>query len=388
MPAQWSGNQKIAVVPTFNKQFDTLPPSADWDNLVMRRVLYDPDPQTGIDRSLRAYLNALSYGAAVIEPHLFPHAISDGPAVIEAAWQSLPPGHGCPYVLCVIPFFDGDVNRKGFFETVGQNGVTAVSRVAMFDFLTLQRPQPTGVWAMEILHAIVGWPDLYKAHGPQMGNFDNMTFTGGMHSCAHLKLSSGWLAPNQVADHPGGLHNYQLHSIGLSSPPPSRFAAVRVRSATTGNTFLIEARLKSDVYETGFSRLVDGNLEFVGIPGEGVIVYQTHDDLQETWFLGGPFGVGQSYNNPAEGFSLNVTAAIDGGMTVQVSGGLHVAVVPDVLHMQSNLAGNLVTKAGLVPKFSQDPTPQLVVSTQAPSPGAKVAQGSTVTMTFKKGANQ
>ena len=206
MTVPWLGVQKIAVVPTFNTQFDG-PPPPDWDYLVMSRVLYDPDPVTGVDRSLRAYINALSYGQAVLNVQQFPHAFSNGPGVIEAAWQSLPAGHDCPYVLCVIPWADGDSNRIGFFEGVGQNGVLAVARVAMYDILAIKRRQLTGIWAMEVLHAMVGWPDLYKAHGVLMGDWDNMTFNAGTHSCAHLKLRPGWLAATDVANHQGHEHD-------------------------------------------------------------------------------------------------------------------------------------------------------------------------------------
>ena len=38
------GHSRIAVVPTFNTQFDG-PPPPDWDYVVMSRVLYDPDPR-------------------------------------------------------------------------------------------------------------------------------------------------------------------------------------------------------------------------------------------------------------------------------------------------------------------------------------------------------
>jgi hypothetical protein len=318
MSVPWLGIQNIAVVPTFNTQFDD-PPPPDWDYRVMRRVLYDPDPDSGIDRSLRAYLNALSYGQAMLDARQFPHAFSQGPSVIEAAWQSLPSGHDCPYVLCVIPWADGDANRNGYFEGVNENGVIAVARVAMYDILAIKRRQLTGVWAMEVLHAMVGWPDLYKAHGSKMGDWDNMTYNAGTHSCAHLKLRPGWLAATDVATHAGHHHDYDLQSLSAMTSPPGRFSAVRVQSTTTGNVFMAEARLKSDVYERGFAPQVGTGREFRGLPGSGVIVYQTHDDLQETLFAGGPLGVGQTYDNAAEGFSIGVLAALDEGMTIRVT---------------------------------------------------------------------
>jgi len=83
---------------------------------------------------------------------------------------------------------------------------------------------------------------------------------------------------------------------------------------------MAEARLKSDVYEMGFGQRVGGGLEFRGLPGSGVIVYQTHDNLQETLFAGGPLGgAGQTYDNGAEGFSIRVLAAIDEGVRIRVT---------------------------------------------------------------------
>jgi hypothetical protein len=376
MTVPWLGVQKIAVVPTFNTQFDG-PAPADWDSRVMSRVLYDPDPMTGIDRSLRAYINALSYGKAILDVQQFPHAFSNGPSVMEAAWQSLPSGHGCPYVLCVIPFADGDPNRKGFFDTVGQNGVVAVSRVAVYDGLATRTRQPTGVWAMEVLHAMVGWPDLYKAHGPQMGDWDNMTYTAGTHSCAHLKLKPGWLAAADIANHAGGQHNYDLQSLSTVPPPPGRAAAVRIRSTHSDNVFMAEARLRSDVYERGFALLTTGGNEFRGLPGEGVIVYQTHADLQETLLMGGPLHAGETYSNAAEGFTVGVVQAIDGGMTVHVTMDSR-SLVPEVLEMSASLASNALHRRGLVASFATPPGPNSWVFRQTPAAGQLVAKGSAV----------
>ena len=147
-----------------------------------------------------------------------------------------------------------------------------------------------------------------------------MTYNAGTHSCAHLKLRPGWLAATDVGNHFGPEQDYALHSLSIMPPPPGRFAAVRIRSTRTGNVFMAEARLRSDVYERGFAPLAGPPaMEFRGLPGEGVIVYQTHDDLQETLFMGGPLSVGQTYDNAAEGFAVSALQSIEGGITVRVT---------------------------------------------------------------------
>lgn len=314
--AEWVGVKKLAVVPTFDTQVDG-PAPAGWSDLIMSRVLYDPDPVSGVDRSLRGYIAALSYGRATLEAKMFPPAFSDGPSVMEAAYRSLPSGHGHPYVLCVIPYSD-NLHRKGFFRTVGENGVTAVARVAVWDASVGQQRQTTGVWAMEVLHAIAGFPDLYLAKGPQMVGFDNMMYCEGMHSCAHLKQAAGWLTGRDISTQVATSGDHILHSIGLGAPPQGRVAAVRVR--TPGNTYLIEARLRSDVYERGFGRLIGGGMEFRGLGGKGVIVYETQADLQETYLMTpSALASGQSYRHPSGAFSVQVTGQVEGGMRVRVS---------------------------------------------------------------------
>ena len=341
---------------------------------------------------MRAYINALSYGQATLDVRQFPHAFSNGPGVVEAAWQSLPSGHGCPYVLCVIPWADGNIDRNGWFTGVGQNGVEAVSRVAVYDYLPTKTRQRTGVWAMEVLHAMVGWPDLYKANGTLMYDWDNMTYNAGTHSCAHLKLRPGWLAQTDVADHNGPDRDYDIQSLATMPPPPGRVAAVRIHSTLTGNTFMAEARLKSDVYERGFAQLIPTpgtppgpNLEFRGLPGEGVIVYQVHDDLQETYFKGGPLDTGQSYQNPDEGFSVQVLQRIDAGMRVHVTLSDPRPTVPNVLEMAPTLAAKKVHDAGFVASFTGQSTGPRYVATQNPAGGQKALAGATVTMFLKKG---
>ncbi|HWR21181.1 MAG TPA: hypothetical protein VN444_04895 [Verrucomicrobiae bacterium] len=327
MANPWVSVQKLAVVPTFNTQFDTGPVPSDWDSLVMQRVVYDPDPMTGADRSLRSYLGAISYGLATLDAKLFPRAFSDGPGVIEAAWQSLPEGHGYPYVLCVIPRDDGGKHRGGFFTTVNKNDVNAVARVAMFSgAAVLQQRQIMGVWAMEVLHAIARLPDLYAKEtnpypDPPIDDYDNMCFNAGTHSCAYLKRAAGWLPGGAMVSHKGTGQNYSLHAIGMSPPPPGRVSAVSIRSRTSNQSFIVEARLKVDLYEKGFAPLTTGKLEFRGLKEEGVIVYEvtTPARLEQVKLIRSGLQVGQSYSNSAEGFTIRVTAAINGGMSIRIT---------------------------------------------------------------------
>lgn len=320
MSQPWTSVKRLAIVPTFNLQFDTAQPPVDWDDLILRRVMYDPDPASGADRSLRAYLGAISYGRATLDAKLFPRAFSNGFGVVEAAWQSLPAGHGYPYVLCVIPWDDGHPHRHGWFTTVNQNGVKAVARVAMYDGVPAQQQrQITGVWAMEVLHAIADLPDIYFPHSdPELGDFDgNMCRNAGTHNCAYLKKSAGWLVNDDFAVHSGVRRSYKLHAIGVSPPPPGRIAAIQIPARSSTHTFIVEARLKSDLYEKGFAPMTTGNLEFRGLPEEGIVVYEVAG--LKNYHLRAVLKVGQTYANNAQGFTVKATGTINQGMTALVT---------------------------------------------------------------------
>jgi hypothetical protein len=66
----WVERKKIAFVPVYRPRAappDQIPP--DWGNLILSRVVYDPDPLLGgADGSLRAWLRAASSGRAGIDP--------------------------------------------------------------------------------------------------------------------------------------------------------------------------------------------------------------------------------------------------------------------------------------------------------------------------------
>jgi hypothetical protein len=74
----WIGRKKLALVPLYRPNAhppDQIP--VDWPNQILRRVLFDPDPQTKADRSLRAYIHAASSGRADLDAVVLPMAVID-----------------------------------------------------------------------------------------------------------------------------------------------------------------------------------------------------------------------------------------------------------------------------------------------------------------------
>ncbi|MEZ4416716.1 MAG: hypothetical protein R3E10_13290 [Gemmatimonadota bacterium] len=313
MVTPWRGARRVAVVPVFDRNVDRIPPPADWDYQVRARTLHEPDPASGEDGSFQNYLQAVSSGTAFLEAEFFPRVVADDADVLGAAARSLPSGHGHTHLLAVLPHSFGQ-HRGGFAQwgLSPVNGITAMSRVALFDNPQLTLRQPIGVWAMELFHAITGLGDLYNVN-PALGPYDVMSSAGATtHPSAHTKNLFGWLPRAAFIEHGSGRRSYQLQAIAMPQPaPPGQASAVRVSSRTSHTHFVIESRRRVDAYERQ-----DGT--FDGIPREGVIVYEVETDTRVFLRTSAALSDGQSYSNPAEGLTVRVTSTRTDGHTVQV----------------------------------------------------------------------
>ncbi|MGH8527051.1 MAG: hypothetical protein ACREXY_23450, partial [Gammaproteobacteria bacterium] len=74
----WIGEKRLALVPLFRTNAhppDQVP--ADWEDQILRRMLFDPMPGTSVDRSLRAYIHAASSGQADLDAVVMPRMSAD-----------------------------------------------------------------------------------------------------------------------------------------------------------------------------------------------------------------------------------------------------------------------------------------------------------------------
>jgi len=295
----WIGRKKLALVPVYRPNAhppDQIPP--DWNNDILRRMLFDPDPTTGADRSLRAYIHAASSGRADLDAVVMPMAIIDQqdvpPTILEGQLGAQLRGQGFHAAAIVMLGGLGAGTSSGFWV-----------RFVMLEGV--------GVWAMEFMHSLTGFADLYPFNG-NMGAFDEMACSCATHPSAYTKAAIRWLDASAIAQHIGQAASYDLHSVGLIQPPPSgRSAAVRIGSLAP--YLMVEARQRVDQFD-------------VNIPGEGVIVYrvQTSD----------PLGHAQNNTSPIARLTPNAltpgtTFTSDTGVKVQVisalPGGFSVSVI-------------------------------------------------------------
>lgn len=319
----WVGGHRFAIVPVFNRQVDREIPS-DWEYKLRRRMFYHPDAATGLDRSFQHYLHALSYGRAFLDGQFFPPVWSDDAEVNIPAMESLPEGHGYTDLIVILPHSFGQ-HRGGwaFMDVSPVNGITSWARIAMFDDRDMTRLQPLGVWAMEILHVATRMGDLYNTQ-PNLAAYDVMADAGATaHASAHTKSLFGWLPEGRIIENDGA-HDYVLHPIGLSQPPPpGRVTAVKIPSLTQERIhFMVEARMAVDQFERKDSSS-DG---LPGISGssltakEGVIVYEVRSDEMVFLRSGMALGVGEEYVNVTEDESIRllVKEQLEDGFVVAI----------------------------------------------------------------------
>ncbi len=363
----WIGRKKLALIPLYRPNAhppDQIPP--DWNNQILRRVLFDPNGATGSDRSLRAYINAASSGRADLDAVVFPMATVDA--------QDVPP-------TVLEPQLGPQLRQQGFdAAAIVMLGGPGAGTSAGF-WVRFVMAEAVGVWAMEFMHSLTGFADLYPFNG-NMGGFDEMACACGTHPSAYTKAAIGWLDTSAIAQQAPTLSgNYTLHSIGLTQPPPTgRWAAVRIGSQAP--YLMVEARQKVDQF--------DGN-----IGSQGVIMYrvQTSDPLGHAQNGTAPVELltttalvpGQSFTGDG-GVTVHVTSAVAGGFNVTIDNPSHPQVeVPDVFEFSAPLAAKEIKDAGLVPKFLGPNQANSWVFSQSPAAGHLVDPGSTVTMRLRTG---
>jgi hypothetical protein len=317
MHTTWTGPREMVVIPARPANVAAPP---DWVDQVRRRLFYDPAPN-GDDCSLRAYFDTVSYGKAQFQPVVLGEVVvtpSHCGAMQDEAIRTLPAGHSFERVCVVFPSNTAGGACAGWAFGFGSL-FPGTSNLRGWCYVAMDAPM--GTWAMELLHVLTYFGDLYNPINPAVpspGRFDEMDCACGTHPSAVTKLHMGWLNATDVPVASRAADSrFTLHALGLRPPPPpGRVTAVRIPSLTDPtHYFLAECRFEMDRFERntpGFSS---------GIPSSGVAVYEVDDVnppfkmwLRTTTAL----SPGQQYSNPTERLVVEATASVWGGMEVTV----------------------------------------------------------------------
>ena len=337
----WLGLRRVAFVPVDRPGYNepNAPPPANWADLIWQRVFYWAD-RNGLDVSLRNYIVTTSYGRADIEGEVQPMEtvnIQDVPPSFLAGKleQSLrDQGFDAAALVMLGGACAGQGDPGGFW-----------ARFVM--------AEGVGVWAMELTHVLVNFVDLYSdiVVPRDLKPYDNMAGANGVHCTAYSKTLLGWLDPSAIVEVTGSSASYDLYALGLVQPPaPGRVTAIKADGG--GRTVFAEARLRVDQYDGG------NQWNAVGIPGEGVIVYEqvgvenpypSPGEIDPLIALLTPTALapGQSVTSDT-GISVSVTAQLDGGYRIAVTNPYGTVSVPDLHQKSATLATEALAAVGLV----------------------------------------
>lgn len=328
MSEAWVGVRRVAVIPAIVN--DTHYPSAyklpppEWVSLIKQRLFFDPDPLTGVDRSLRAYYHAVSYGKAWLEAHVFDPVVvahSHCAKQTEDAINATPGAERFEFACVLFTGGSHPCDGWAFYPNVEfPFSPPRAGTNTLRNWCYLSMESSLGVWAMELLHCLTEFGDLYNT-SQHPGAFDEMACNCGTHPSTYTKLSLGWLDPRAVVTFAGSASNvFTLHALSLLQPPvPNRVTAVKLPTADPLRYFLMEARLRTDIYErstTGISS---------GIPSEGIVVYEVQEDDP----VGSPLrlltplalNVGQKLRFEEAALEILVMDAVPGGFRVMLTRG-------------------------------------------------------------------
>jgi hypothetical protein len=293
---KWLGSAQYLFIPLIVQNASGyLSPPANFQDFVARRVHYDPDPVTFLDRSLASYIADISYGRASLNARVSQPVVINGlpedDSMTLAAIQAEPNSHLYEYLAVVYP-----PNQRGSGSGMSQVGQIQFNPPRQPNFTKARSrflfDAPVGVWAMELLHNVTLIGDYYN--GVQHpGRYDEMADSAATHPCAYTKLEAGWLDPGTVPGHRGPARTYTLHAIALPHPPSDgRVAAVKIQAPGSNRYLIVEARLRSDRWDRGFTAAdfpgTGQHWNYLGIGaensryGEGVIIYE-YSPPEESW---------------------------------------------------------------------------------------------------------
>ena len=385
----WLGTKRVAFVPLSRTNAtppDVIPP--DWENVILRRVLNDPRPDAGgvvVDRSLRAWVRAVSWGQADIDPVMLerqaidqqnvePGDLADRPQVKSELDALDPPAQSA--ILIMLGGL-GAGKTSGFW-----------SRVVMVE--------TNGTWLHEIIHALTNFADLYD-HGDDLdptnrkiGLYDIMSSSLQAHPTAFTKNELGWLDTHKIGLYePGDISTFTTLQPISANPPAELGELFAVRIGDDVPYVMVEARQKTDHFEAGISAS-GGEM---GILSEGVIAYrvqtrnptvQQREGCRKPLFLMTliPLQPGESVMLDS-GVKLEVHQRVPKGFIIQLTTEtfqpepIVQVTVPSVIGTKHKPAEQVMVAAGLCPRFS-GPLANSEVKSQSPEGGEVVEWGTTV----------
>lgn len=369
----WVDTKKVAFVPVFREIVPRDEEPENWRDEIFRRVTDDPrrvtdDPRSEVvDRSLRAWLQRVSWGKANINPTVFEKR--------TVTQKEVAPGHFALEKVTDAPSPEQWLNEdhlkaEGFSSAIlimlGGAGAGTTSgfwsRVAWVE--------GNGTWLHEILHAITTFKDLYhfdndvdpEDRGIKL--FDIMSAMQQTHPTAFTKNEFGWLDDRAIGRYTIGsdLRGFILHHVDSLRPPTHSGEVYAIRIGDNVPYYMVESRKKTDHWEAGI-------FNEMGIPDEGVIIYrvrtcdptiQKRPNCRKSIYRENLTALRPGESIKIDHANVRVESELTGGIgyIIHVTTdptpvpGIVQVLVPNVFGMDWNVAEKLLAQTGICSRMS------------------------------------
>ncbi len=368
----WLGTRRVVFVPLDRGQYNEFVVPPDWKRSIEARVYYDPIPTSGIDASLRTFILTMSQGRADIVAD-----VADPIVLVK-------PGDVAPTDPDVAALIDPIAQSGGYDAgaVIMLGGVGAARNYGFWSRFVMR--EGVGYWAMELMHGLTGMRDLYSNKVPHdLGGYDTMAYCQfGTHPTAYTRMLLQWLDPAAIASAVDATSSFVLHATCLGPAPAGRVHAVQ--TVGTGVQVIAEARLRGDQF--------DGPNQYnsVGIPGQGVIVYEVvgtedptlplADDPLISLLTPTAIQPGQTVTSES-GITVRVDAAVVGGFAITIQNPTALVAVPNLFQNTPMMATTKLHGLGLLAQFSgANADNSARVFSQNPTAGDRVPKGATVAL--------
>jgi hypothetical protein len=333
----WIGTKNVAFILAHVNAPEFGNPPANWENFANNRIFSDIDPVTAFDRSFSAYVRTVSYGRAQLGGQIFgPYDVlspngnpnndcSDAMnyAIRTAGFNSENPTPANEAVRAVQGLITGFTNACVIFPAGSHCNAWAwwgfpthhfYPGSTVGGFCRINMDHPLGVIAMENIHHITGFGDLYgMLDSPK--DFDVMDCACGTHPSSYTKIKLGWIDNTDIKDITFKPKTTTVSVLALATAPtPNRFHTIKVPSTTNKGYFLIECRLRLDNYESSLPGVSNG------IPSEGIVVYYVDESSWPPVHLRTPTALvsGKRFDID-QGMELNVISQEPDGCTINIT---------------------------------------------------------------------
>jgi hypothetical protein len=317
MSYRYIGPKEIAFIVVDASEYPPLP--QNWESILRSKVFFDQ--ATGGD--LRSYIRTISYGRARITGDIYgPYRITlprdsnnnvSYGSIIDLGIQAAK-GQIEDYSYACVVATDNRLTDWAIYSNFPRGYFYKNPDSTITDACTVDLNAPLGVWAMEVLHMLTRFGDLYGIPDSPDG-YDVMDCSCGTHPSAYTKIKFGWLESNSIRNVSSDNSLTTIRMDALANPlSAGGIRAITINIPESNRYLLVEARLPVDKYESG------NPIFSSGLPDQGVVVYLIDESSWPPVHLlrAGMKAAGESFVDQNSGIKISIAQKLTSGFNIEI----------------------------------------------------------------------